>query len=274
MGTSESIGEQHHQPRERSAVQIFKQIPAPTLRPFIDCFMIVEFPSPEKDLHMPEPSPVGAFSFRGECRIDGGYRVPPAVFTGPRETLRAHDHRDGHAVLLAKFRPAGAAAFLRPPLDEFAGTTSDLTEILGRPEEFMQLREQLIEAQDHVSRVKFLEAFLLARIRLSEPDPLIAASIAWLKQAQTTRRINDLAEYIGLSQSALERRFRRVVGLSPKRFSSLVRLQRAVRLRQAGADLASVAREAGYFDQSHFINDFRRAIGSAPNTFLRQPTVR
>jgi hypothetical protein len=163
---------------------------------------------------------VAAFSFRGECRIDGGHRVPPAVFTGPRETLRAHDHRDGHAVLLAKFTPAGAAAFLRPPLDEFAGTTSDLTEILGRPEEFMQLREQLIEAQNHVSRVKLLEAFLVARIGLSEPDPLIAVSIAWLEQAQTTRRINDLVEYIGLGQSALERRFRRVVGLSPKRFSS------------------------------------------------------
>ena len=84
------------------------------------------------------------------------------------------------------------------------------------------------------------------------------------------RRIDDLTRYIGLSQSALERRFRRVVGVSPKRFASVLRLRRAVRLRAVGADLTAVAHAAGYFDQSHFIHDFRRATGSSPDAFFRQ----
>jgi AraC-like DNA-binding protein len=76
-----------------------------------------------------------------------------------------------------------------------------------------------------------------------------------------------------LSQSALERRFRKVVGLSPKKFAALVRLRHAVRLRAGGADFTAVAHGAGYFDQAHFINDFRRVTGSAPDAFFRQAAV-
>jgi AraC-like DNA-binding protein len=251
-------------------MQVFKQTPIAALRPFLQHFLVVEFASPEKDVHIPEAGPVAAFSLRGECRIDGGERAPWAAFTGPRETLRAHEHRDGHAVLLAIFTHSGASALLRPPLEGFTGTTTDLRDILGPSREIEFLREQLIEARNHTRRVRILEGFLTARIRLAEPDPLVVAAIDWLEREAPSKRIDDLAQHIGLSQSALERRFRRVVGLSPKRFSSVLRLRRAVRLRQAGADLASVAHAAGYFDQAHFINDFRRAIGSAPNTFFSQ----
>jgi AraC-like DNA-binding protein len=199
--------------------------------------------------------------------------VPPAAFTGLRETLRTHEHCHQHAVLLATFTPVGAAAFLRPPLEEFAGSTTDLNGILDGSEELGWLCEQLAGAKNHGRRIKLLEDFLLARVRISAPDPLVAAAVAWLEQGTGAKRIDDLKRYIGLSQSALERRFRRVVGVSPKKFASLVRLRRAVRLRAAGADFTAAAYSAGYFDQSHFINDFRRATGSAPDAFFRQTSV-
>ena len=76
---------------------------------------------------------------------------------------------------------------------------------------------------------------------------------------------------MGLSQSALERRFRGIVGISPKE----VRLRGAAATRSATADErcglhCGGAYDAGYFDQAHFIHDFRRATGSAPETFFRQ----
>jgi AraC-like DNA-binding protein len=61
--------------------------------------------------------------------------------------------------------------------------------------------------------------------------------------------------------------------VSPKKFASLVRLRHAVRLRAAGVDLTTVAHMAGYFDQSHFIKDFRRATGSSPEAFFRETAV-
>src|SRR5258708_7894518 len=231
--------------------------------------MVVEFPYVHHDTHLTDTGPVAAFSFRGGCRLDGREWAPPAAFTGLRETLRAHEHCDEHAVLLATFTPVGAAAFLRPPLEEFVGTTADLAEILGHPDELDRLHEQLGEAENHGRRIRLLENFLLTRIRVSAPDPLVGAAVAWLEQRTGAHRIDDLTRYIGLSQSALERRFRRVVGVSPKKFASVVRLRRAVRLHNTVADFTAVAHAAGYFDQSHFINDFRRATGSAPEAFFR-----
>ncbi len=250
--------------------QVLEQVPGPALRPFIKRFMVVEYPSLHRDAHLPDTDPVAAFSFHGGCRIDGDQWAPRAAFTGLRETLRAHEHCYGHAVVLVTFTPVGASAFLRPSLEEFSGTTTDLAGILGRPEELDRLHEQLSGVQNHRRRIKLLEDFLLARVRVSVPDPLVAAGVAWLQQGAGAKRIDDLTRYIGLSQSALERRFRRVVGISPKKFVSLVRLRRAVRLRAMGADLTTVAHAAGYFDQSHFINHFRRATGSAPDAFFRQ----
>jgi AraC-like DNA-binding protein len=251
-------------------VKVFEQVPDRALRPFIQRFLIVEFPSLHCDAHLPDTGPVAAFSFRGQCRIDGDRWVPPAAFTGLRETLRVHEHCREHAVLLATFTPVGAAAFLRPSLEEFSGTTTDLAGVLGRQEELGWLSEQLAGVQNHGRRIKLLEDFLLARVRVSAPDRLMAAAVAWLEQQTRAKRIDDLTRYIGLSQSALERRFRRVVGVSPKKFASLVRLRRAVQMRATGTDFTAAAYAAGYFDQSHFINDFRRATGRSPDAFFRQ----
>ena len=254
-------------------VKVFEQVATPLLRPFVKRFLVVEFPSLHHDVHLPDIGPVAAFSLQGECRLGTGQSAPPMAFTGLCETLRSHEHHN-HAVLLATFTPVGASAFLPPSLEEFVGTTTDFACLLGCPGESHRLHEQLAEAPHHRQRVRLLEDFLLGHLRLSAPDPLVTAAVAWLEQGKGTRRIDDLTHYIGLSQSALERRFRRVVGVSPKRFASLVRLQHAVRLRTTGADFTDLSQAAGYFDQSHFIKDFRRATGSAPDAFFRQHSIR
>jgi AraC-like DNA-binding protein len=256
-----------------SLLSIFRQAPCPALRPIIKRFLVIEFPWLYSDVHLPETDAVAAFSFRGACRINEIDWAPPAAFTGPRDTLRAHEHREGHAVLLAMFTPIGAYPFVRSPLHELAGITVSLEELLGSPEELRQLTEQLDAAIDNRQRVALVENFLLARLSISGTDPLITAAVSWLEQGTTGQRMDDLTRYIGLSQSALERRFRRVVGVSPKKYASLMRLRRAVRLQATGVDLTTVAHGAGYFDQSHFIKDFRRATGSAPSFFFNRSSV-
>jgi AraC-like DNA-binding protein len=78
---------------------------------------------------------------------------------------------------------------------------------------------------------------------------------------------------MGLSQSALERRFRREVGASPKKCAALVRLRHVVRLRRAGVSLTDIAHAAGYADQPHFIKDFKRFTGQAPESFFATATA-
>lgn len=256
----------------RSPVRLFEQAPVVALRPFVQRFLVVEFLREHRDAHLPDLRAVAAFSLRGECVLDGGQRVAPAAFTGPRGTLRRHEHRGVHAVLLATFTPVGAAAFLRVPLEEFAGVTTELAGLLGRRPELERLQDDIVSAPNHARRIRLLEGFLLTRIHESAPDPLMSAAVTWLERDAGEKRIDALTHYIGLSQSALERRFRRVVGVSPKKYASVTRLQRAVRLRIEGADFATVAQSAGYADQAHFIHDFRRATGHTPADFFRLVT--
>jgi AraC-like DNA-binding protein len=254
----------------RSSLRIHQEAPCAALGEIIKRFLVIEFPPLHRDAHLPETEAVAAFSFRGACQIDGVHLAPAAAFTGPRVFLRTHEHCHSHRVLLAIFTPVGAYSFLRSPLDELAGSTADLADLVGRPDELLRLTERLNITVNHHRRIGLVEQFLLARIQDPTPDPLITAAVAWLERGTGSKRIEDLARYIGLSQSALERRFRRVIGVSPKKFYSLARLKRAARLQATGADLTTVAHASGYFDQSHFIKEFRQMTGSAPSAFLRR----
>jgi AraC-like DNA-binding protein len=246
------------------ASHVLRRAPDAALAPFVRRFLVVEFPNGCRDHHLPELGAVAAFSFRGECRSTGVGCVPPAAFTGLWETLRGHEHGVGHAVLLAQFTPLGAAAFVRQSLDEFTGTTVDLTDVLPRSANVRALGERIAAAVDHGARIRLLEQYLFTLLAMSTPDPLISAAVAWLGRAPGPTRIDALATHIGLSQSALERRFQRVVGLTPKRYALLLRFRRALALRSEATGWTSVAHTAGYFDQSHFINHFRRITGVSP----------
>ena len=261
------------QAKSQSLVRVFQQAPSPALRPIIRRFLVIEFPATYRDAHLPESEAVVAFSFRGACRINGTQWAARVAFTGPRDVLRTHEHRHNHAVVLAMFTPVGASAFLRLPLYEFLGKTTNLTEIVDRSDGIDRLSEQLACAANHGQRLTLVESFLLTRVRGSKPDPLVAAAVSWLDQGKISTRIEDLVRYIGLSQSALERRFQRIVGISPKKYASLLRLRRAVQLRARGIDLTTVAHAAGYFDQSHFIKDFRRAAGQSPSEYFRSDSA-
>lgn len=251
----------------RDATKVFAQPPCAALRPFVRRFLVVEHTRPRADSHLPGTGLVAAFQLRGQCRLGGG-DAPPAAVTGLFDQVRHHAHSRGNTVVLAAFTPTGAAAFLRHSLDELANTTAPLGEFIGDDLPLKCLGEQLAEAPNHARRVQRLENFLLARIDPARTDPLVNAAVAWIERAPPRARIAQLVRHVGLSQSALERRFRRVVGATPKRFALLVRLERIGRLRAAGGTLTALAHEAGYFDQAHFIHDFKRMTGSAPEAYF------
>jgi transcriptional regulator GlxA family with amidase domain len=83
-------------------------------------------------------------------------------------------------------------------------------------------------------------------------------------------RIDDLAFQAGLSARQLRRLFLDQIGLSPKHFCRVIRFRNSLsRLRQAGrADWAQVAIDSGYYDQAHFINEFRGFSGYTPGEFV------
>lgn len=251
-----------------ATTKILTYTPCTALQPFVKRFLVVESTTNHHDAHLPDIAAVAAFRFRGDCWLANGARAPQAAMTGLWETTRTHVHSADHAVVIATFTAMGAGAWLRQPLDALANTTTDLGAVLGRSVLVDQLHEQLAAAPNHPARIRLVENFLLQHTDPIQIDPEIQAAIALIQQASTLPRVDELAQQIGLSQSALERRFRRTIGLSPRKFVSLVRFRHALQLRNAGADLTTVAHAAGYYDQPHFTKEFKRFTGQAPQAYF------
>lgn len=230
---------------------------------------MVRFPAAHDDAHVPGTGLVAAFRVQGECRVEGVGMTPDAAVTGLHDRLRRHAHGAGNTMALACFTPLGAAVLLGGPLHEIANTSVAMEDLLGRLPALRRLQDRLSGTEGAAARFAAMEEFFLLRLGASKgADPLVAAAVDWIDRAPPTARMAQLVRHIGLSQSALERRFRRLVGASPKRYASLVRLRRVLALGAGARPLTDVAQAAGYFDQSHFIHDFKRLTGQAPAAYF------
>jgi len=229
--------------------------------------MVIENFANRSNTLLPEAAILAGFRFRGECSQDGSNALC-AVVTGLRDKPRMLTHSSGSATIVAMFTANGAAALLREPPEELFNATLPIEFQVGRSQ-LGVIEEQLAEAPNHIQRAQVLERFLLGQLRGRAADRVVAAAVSCIRESRGRMRIDDLARRAGLSQSALERRFRREVGASPKKFAGIVRLRHVVRLRQTGASLTEIAYSAGYADQSHFIKDFKRFAGQAPEPFFQ-----
>nr|WP_255762662.1 helix-turn-helix transcriptional regulator [Halomonas alkalisoli] len=139
--------------------------------------------------------------------------------------------------------------------------------------ELEALHEQLHETPDLAGRIALLEGYLLERLRRHEaPEvPALVASLGWLQRRHGQASIAELVTELPFGQRRLERLFQHHVGLSPKRYARLLRVAHSRELiKQGGAasSLTDTAFTAGYFDQSHFIHDFKAVTGFTPGGYL------
>lgn len=120
-----------------------------------------------------------------------------------------------------------------------------------------------------------LVAVATAHLRAHRPAPdptvdLVGRIVRFLLHDRSVTRVSDVAARFGLSTRSLQRLFHRYVGVSPKWVLRRYRLhEAAARITEAAGDWARVANELGYFDQSHFIREFTRAVGRPPAAYAR-----
>ncbi|MCW5518086.1 helix-turn-helix domain-containing protein [Muriicola sp. Z0-33] len=128
-----------------------------------------------------------------------------------------------------------------------------------------------LKEKDHVQD-KFiaLESFIKERIGLEKVDPRLYHAINMLKSEQVVS-IHQLSEALCISGRSLQKIFKKYVGLSPAHFRKIVRFNRATNLllNSSADSLTNITYECGYYDQAHFIKDFRKFGGISPSEFLK-----
>jgi AraC-like DNA-binding protein len=195
--------------------------------------------------------------------------VPPAFITGSHTASYVSDIAAHEPVMAIHFRPGGAFPFFGIPLSDLENTYVGLDQVWGR--EGLELHERLIEASSTAARFSIMEKFLLSRPwSLVYRHPGVAAAMAAIEDSPSIR-MAEIRDLVGMSTKRLIASFRAEVGLSPKAYARIRRLQAALRLLSSGsAGGVRIAADVGYFDQAHFVREFRSFAGMTPSQYTEQ----
>jgi AraC-like DNA-binding protein len=181
-----------------------------------------------------------------------------------------------HAMLGIRFFAHTAAVFFNEQVEQFNDRMIDFKDIGGR--ETAVLHSKLREAKSLDKRLELLEAFLLKKLMLNRDKfsklPLINSIMRDLSREDFFENINTVSSRYGVSSRYLQKIFISYCGLTPNLFSKITRFQKSLHLVADGdLPLTTIAYKCGYFDQSHFIKDFKFFTGSAPSRFSAESST-
>lgn len=250
-------------------MKIEQHQPSINLQAFIKGYTIIESDSEMDNFVLPGTSMVMAIRYKGHVIVrenDFDETLPSLVLSGMRRTARLIHYTPQTANLLIIFNEGGLSALSKIPAHELYGLSLS-SENLFSADEMNEILARLSEAQNNAERIKFIDNFLSRKLRSNQPDRLVHQAISLIKQQKGTVRIKDLVGDLYISQDAFEKRFRTAVGATPKQYASIVRLQSLINKHSSFASLTEAAYEAGYFDQSHFIKEFKKFTHTLPSDF-------
>jgi AraC-like DNA-binding protein len=244
--------------------------PCDALKPYVASFTISETAAESVYKVLPGTGVVMGFQFTGKLyRLADGKEtgLARAGVTGISDTYRLFKNSPGIGTVLVHFRDGGAPVFFREPIHELFQSSVSLDNFLLRSE-LLRFEEQLCAAATPQDKIRTVEQFLLSRMNVVKPDMIVVRALDVIYQAKGNIKITELAQQLNISQSPLEKRFRSVVGASPKKFASIVRLKNIVRNNPSAPSLTALAYDAGFYDQSHFIKQFKKFTGDTPEQYF------
>lgn len=248
--------------------------PSRGLRPYVQSFWSFQRPAPLLSFREEYMHPRGGFgvvfNFGDPVFLDGRLLKEPLFLDGANTLSRKMGFIGRVDLVGIRFREGGAYPFFGVPLHELRDLFT-LLDVLDR-RQLLLLHEKLAETAVLAHRCQLLDRWLLARLAQGQPrSQLIPPSLAQL-QAQTGQLpIPQLADELAVSQRQLERLFQLQVGMTPKQYARLVRVETArLALKQHIESTTRLAVDLGFYDQAHFIREFRSVVGMTPTAYIKR----
>jgi AraC-like DNA-binding protein len=221
-----------------------------------------------------------ARDFLHDCREGAPERRGPgSAVIGARSVYEIVNTSDMADLIGIVFQPAAFPLFASDRADLFSNVSINLEDVWGASAR--GLRNRLLESPTPATRLLCLEGSLARTFaaRLSTPRPLHFCAVSYalqrFAQIPSLMTVSDVARSTGWSERRFSQVFREQVGLSPKVWCRIRRFQVAVKQLHAGLDVpwAKLALDCGFYDQSHFANEFRAFSGVDATTYCANRTV-
>ncbi|NDK54971.1 helix-turn-helix domain-containing protein [Pontibacter fetidus] len=244
------------------------------LQEFVNCIMVIHAEvGPTSSACPYPPAPQNSLFFYINDRIkvkkEGTTEFveqPRSVIVGPQVSRVMLDINRSHKAVRVGFHPGGLHRFMGIPMCEMIDSHFDATDVYGN--EMALVNERLQEAQSFDEIKIVIEEFLLSKVKtLKQALPFDRAMLELMRH-NGNAPIEQISSLACLSLRQFERVSKERIGLTPKFFARLVRFSKAYRMHENYPELSwtHISYSCGYFDQMHFIRDFKQFAGVAPGT--------
>lgn len=249
--------------------------PNKDLSTFVKCYWTLESPE-EKDQKRQTIIPDGCiemiFHYGNLYRqyVEAGkVIIQPRCFVIGQLTRPLEIEPTGETgIFSVRFNPDGFLPFATIPIKEMENKAVSLEKLFGT--EGLNIEEAVLNANSTDERIGHIEAFLLRRLlAIKTTDDVIKSTIETILTANGQLSVDELSKHIKIHRRQLERKFSTAIGLSPKQLSKIIRLQVSLKmlLNRQFTSLTALAYEGEYYDQAHFIKDFKEFTGLTPKEF-------
>lgn len=255
-----------------------KYQPSPFLRPFVECFFIWEW-HVGKAPRLVESPPSGFTSlvvnYGSTYKAGHGnllVKEVPAAFLAGQFTHRYQIWLEGKIGMAGVvFRPGGMSAFFNIPMYELTGERVCFESVFGK--KGRELVEKIGSSQHHAQKIALLDRFLLHQLYQIQPgNNAIHHAANRIFENNGVVKMDDLLRVAFMSRRNFERKFLEQVGVSPKYYARLRRISQICHLMNTSKviDWQYIMGKGDYYDQAHFIKDFKDFMGVAPSIYAKE----
>ncbi|PXY43939.1 helix-turn-helix domain-containing protein [Flavobacterium hydrophilum] len=248
-----------------------KHFPTEQLRPYIKYFVVSENELENEYKVFPSSGMVLGFQYRGQLETlkdNTKCKLATAGITGITDGYKIFKSSADIGTILVYFTEIGFAHFASHPANELFNLSLSLDAVFDK-NSVAEVEEKIVTATSDKNRIKVVEQFLISQLKDLETDKLIVEAVKLIYQSNGTIRIKELSDKLFISQSPFEKRFRKVVGTTAKKFASIVRFNTVLDNLNKTKTLTEICYENNFFDQAHFIKDFKQFTGDTPENFKR-----
>ena len=248
-----------------------KHFPTEKLKPYIKYYVVSENELESEYKVFPSSGLVIGFQYKGQLATVNNQtenRLTSAGITGISDSYKIFKNSADIGTILVYFTEIGFTHFSSNPANELFNLSLSLDEIFEKSK-VHEVEEKLAIATTDKQRIKIVEQFLLTQFKNIQTDKLIVEAVKLIYQSKGTMRVKELNEKLLISQSPFEKRFRKLVGTTAKKFASIVRFHSVLDHMNETKSLTEICYENNFFDQAHFIKDFKQFTGDTPENYKR-----